>query len=477
MPTVPVLTFIQFGVTNPPVIDRTQPFSVDSASNKVKSTEQFYGAYGVHWQLNQTGSFIEDPGYPAGQTNYDGNEWYDPNAYSNGITHTFAANAFAVGTHNIGIRNIYVRPDLKDPIDAGYADYAVTFATPPAAPTFTSPAAGSTVGKTTSISYSVATSADHAQMRVLNGSVTEWDSGSYAITSTLTQTQTATFPTNTGSRDVQVRVQRAGVWSQWATRTFTVTWTPPPVPLVTSAAVGDVNGFGFNHAIRFFVQSPDAVNPQPIPNKRDFYVRVTGSGDPTGLIIYTDYPSNHGFTIRYVWHGPTAGVAYDVRVVDKAADGTFSSSTWVTVTGTVAIKGIVLHTPGLPATIGTNVYDATVINLRLNDDEVEETREVESALVPVAGREFPLAEYGAGGTRRYTVGVLSSKGIGGTTDLSRLMAMLDSRKPVCYRDRRGRVMWGMLSVGSIKDTFYGQVASLTVDQTYDLRPNDVVSTP
>jgi hypothetical protein len=244
-----------------------------------------------------------------------------------------------------------------------------------------------------------------------------------------------------------------------------VSWIPPATPTFTSAIAFDYNSVGLLHTVKMVVSHPTPSGGQPAVVTSDVYARPVGDSS-AGLRVGIDVPKTVS-SQTYHWFGPAAN-SWQVMIIDKAADGTTAASAWQTVTGTNTTAGAMLHDPAAPTT--------TLSVFKFNDEGVSERRDVDSALVPVAGREFPLAEYGPQGTRSYTIGKLHSKGLSGLfTDANKIKALLERRSVLCYRDKRGRTMYGRLTLGDLTDTFYGQEFSLQLDQVYAYLtpPNDV----
>lgn len=321
-----------------------------------------------------------------------------------------------------------------------------TAVTAPTAPNITTPSEGGTiVAASSNVVFTHASGQSNVQVRVMNGAEVMWDSGTVAIsTGATSSTVSAQFPTNLVPRQVQARTQISGVWSSWATRNVNVDWTKPAVPTVTAVAQ-DESSFGSTHAVRITVTNPTPTGSQPtVTTYTAWWRRV---GETTERLI-----GGAAAGQPLVWHSPPSGIPVQVRVLVSAANGTQTYSTWVTVSGTVSVRGVILYDPDDPS--GTDA------NFRLNGDGVDEAFEIESALLTISGREYPIVEYGPGTSRTLEVPELALRT---DAEIATLRALLTRRSALVYRDKRGRAVLGRVSVGKIADTTYGYSLSLSVD--------------
>lgn len=125
------------------------------------------------------------------------------------------------------------------------------------------------------------------------------------------------------------------------------------------------------------------------------------------------------------------------------------------------INGMRLAVRNVPGTVPNGSgfrFDAAslvelplVRNFRLNGEEAEDDYQPEAALIQYDGREFPVAEFGTSSSRDLTVELSMRL----DADRDGLRALQLARTPVLYRDRRGRKVYGLLTVEPIMDTFYG----------------------
>lgn len=319
-----------------------------------------------------------------------------------------------------------------------------TMVTAAAAPTITTPAANGAVIPTNpfTVAISFASGQTQGQVRVLdNGGAVVADTGAVAISGT-TASFGVPFPTNGVARTIQARTSIGGVWSSWATRTVTVGYTTPAAPTHT-AAWEDTYALGGNHAVRITTTNPAPTGTQPAVTQNVVEWRPVGSTVP--LVAGTSVPGT-----PLVWHA-APNFPVQVRTTAYGANGTTTSSAWATVTGTPAIRGVTIFDPANPS--GIKCY-------RLNDDGVIDEESVESALLEFSGRQYPVAEFGAGTSRSIAVPLLSLRQ---DVDVASLKALLRARTALVYRDRRGRAVLARMSVEPVKDAFYGYTTGLVFD--------------
>jgi hypothetical protein len=394
------------------VLDRTQAMVANIYSALSRAGETWWGAVRIRYRTigNPTWTYIPSAvAYTATTPHYDPGTTYNLSQYS------FAGNFFAAGDYEIQVEVQTVVSG--SPQDSGYsASSYFSMGTPPAAPTITSPTNGSTVDENINVTIGHATGQSSMQVQVLDGAAVQYDSGEQPSAGTGTTSSTLNFVpfAVTGvSRTVRARTKSSGgIWSGWASVSVNVVFTPPLVANLNYVRGVDHAGVGYKHALLI---STSNTGTSPATVRFAVYVRELGSSDPVGEYV-GEVPKIHThMLIRY--NGPRAG-SWQVRLVAYSALGATSTTAWTTAT-TSAIpdilgpyKGVLLHDPAeVAGSQSGGVLASTTLNMLLNDKEATEDREVETALVPYAGREFPVAEFGEGGSQVYTVPLIHSEGL------------------------------------------------------------------
>lgn len=319
-----------------------------------------------------------------------------------------------------------------------------------ATPTITVPASGATLttpSSTVTWTLSPSTQSNYrVQVRDNSGATVLYDTGEVASSA-----QTITVPTpDTGvTRLIYVQAKRGPgyAWSPAATRSVTVTHTPPQTPTITSVTPTDSASIGLAHALVIAWNQPAVSGGSPAVTRAEFYVRRNGDTS-NGALVATPAASSGAASVTY--YGPTHGVTYQVRAKVFSADGRYAFSSWATASGAVTLRGVLLHsvlTPAAPTLF------------RFNGDEAEDDYQPEAQLIQYDGRELPVVEFGTSSSRALTV-TLDMKT---DADKNALRAMILARAPMLYRDRRGRKVYAFVKDGGVTDTAYGYRATLTIN--------------
>lgn len=340
---------------------------------------------------------------------------------------------------------------------SNYAEFPILAMPITTTPTITVPAVGATITNPTStVTWTTGVAQTHYQVIVAQGGVTYYDSG---IVASSAQSISVPFPDTGVTRGIQVRSRRGPTyaWSAWsAVRSVTVTHLPPPTPTITAAAPADFPAIGLTHQIGLTITQPAPSGGQPAVASVEYYVRELGDSG-NGYLFYTlTFTST---VERY--RTPTSGKTYQFRIRNVAADGRWAYSAWVTMTGAIALKGVLLNT------VDAALDDPLL--LRYNGDEAEDDYQPEAALIQYDGRAFPVVEFGTSVSRQLRVNVSMKT----DAQVAALRTMLLSRSVICYRDRRGRKVWAFVTADAIVDTIYGYNTNLTitaVDYSRDRSP-------
>lgn len=269
-----------------------------------------------------------------------------PNQYS----YTFGINALSAGNYEFAA---YIAtytpgrtPDPSENIGWSATAGPMVVAAPPNTPTITAPTAGQDINTGFNVTWTQASAGTHAQVRVMNGAIVEWDTGAYAITTAFGQNKIITLPTNSVSRDIQVRYKESGTgtWSAWATVNIDVVWQEPIASSFGAIVANDAAGVGFAHALSFTLNH-SANGGNPAINRAEVFARPVG--DTSEGIRVINIPAISNTTQPLKWWGPASGVAYQLKVRVWSVTGTYKDSSWVSQTGpTVAIKGAMFHSRG-----------------------------------------------------------------------------------------------------------------------------------
>lgn len=328
----------------------------------------------------------------------------------------------------------------------------------PTAPTITAPASLGVVSATATVTWTV-TNQDEYRVRVWSDSGFDepvepilYDSG--ATVGSATRSHVASFPVNNTRAWVTVQVKYQGIWSLETYRQVQVTYTAPAAPTSMSLNTRNVGTTPnvYPSALELIFSNPTPSGGQPAVKQAEFWVNEVNFG--TGRKIASFGSQGQSNPWNYTWYYPELGRVYYYKVKLLGANGSNYETVWTLANAAAsgAGTGIVLQdtmSPTIPC-----------LYIALNDSGASEFLEMESALVDVQGRTYPMLEYGQGKHKTIDIPIIYSEG---STDAYNIQAMMERKTIVCYRDYKGRVEFGRLRQGDIKDRFFGHVTSLQLD--------------
>jgi hypothetical protein len=332
-----------------------------------------------------------------------------------------------------------VRTYDQEGLSGPYSDQALFFVgDKPATPTIISPANGSTVPiARPTLQWSSADQVAY-QTQVLNmANAVLWDTGEVS-SSNKAVTIDYDLANNTQYK-LRVRIKNAdGLWSNWTTITVTVSYTPPAVPVLT------ITNDETNGRIRIAITNPSPQGTEPNVVSNDLYRRKTG--ETTWTRIKTGIP-NSGI---YDDYAAASGVTYEYMARAWGDNGTFTDS--LPYPGHITLKGVWLHCIDDPT--------GTVHRFALSSGNSDEWR-TDGSLMKFAGRKRPVAVFGENEDGRVTANLQMLRNRG---DREALQNIVQRKTPVCYRDNRGRKMFGVIFQLPSNDTFYGYTVSVSIDE-------------
>jgi hypothetical protein len=356
------------------------------------------------------------------------------------LYYDFPANSLAAGNYE---RQVLVYDSTGTPATAWSASGFFTAADAPGQPTITAPLNGSTVGVSAmNVTWSAPAQTDY-QVQILDAALAVvYDSGT--VTSAFLRQHAVTFPVNGVTRTVQVRVKNNGLWSTWAQSVVTVSYTPPATPTIVVAAL-DEAVIGMTHVLQVTITQPAPTGTQPVVNGHEVWVREVGDTSSG-----TRLAASQGIGIPFVWREP-AKRSYEVRVNALGVNNVNAWSVWVAAPA-LTIKGVLVHDPRSAA--------GTIKSFRMNDTGAKDAYAVDASLITTDGREAPIVEFSEHSTRQVDVATLHSK----AGEAAALRALVARRSILCYRDAKGRKVFGLIAEAPSEDTFYGETTSLSITE-------------
>lgn len=230
---------------------------------------------------------------------------------------------------------------------------------------------------------------------------------------------------------ISVRVIRSnGVWSSWGTKTVIADFSQPSAPTL--------NAYPIEGGIRLVVSGDGTAN-------RYFIYKSIGN---SWIRIAEINPMDNNQFIDYAVANGKENL-YRASSVTVAGNETTSNE----VSGLIEFRGIYLHTVNKPSTMYLFKYDKP---------EREINKEVEHGYRHPVGRTKPTIEYGlmTHSSINANIQIMIE-----SDDVESLDRLLMNRQEVCYRDERGRLMFGALTAVPLSDTFYGYTTAITITET------------
>jgi hypothetical protein len=340
------------------------------------------------------------------------------------------------GTFPRGTIEWRVRTYDQEGLSSPYSDIQTFYAgDKPANPTITSPVEGATVAVANpTIQWSsVGQTAYH--MKVLDVADTLlWEIN----TASTNKAQTVLYDLqNNTSYKIQLAIKNTdGLWSDFETVNINVSYTPPAVPIVTTAK-GEAT-------ITISIDNPTPQGSEPNVSYNSVFRRR--QGESTWTRIATNIEADGSFTD----YTPASDQVYEYYVRSWGDNGTYSDSSIVT--ESVTLQGVWLHDTTDPSTLHQFKYDG---------DGRSENWQPTAAMMQFAGRKLPIAEYDDSETRSITVNLKMRKY---DTDKEMLEKLIRSKNTLCYRDGRGRKMFCHALQLPINDEVYGNTVSITFEE-------------
>ncbi len=78
-----------------------------------------------------------------------------------------------------------------------------------------------------------------------------------------------------------------------------------------------------------------------------------------------------------------------------------------------------------------------------------------------AGRRSPVTEFGESEEGKISIQLQMKKG---DSDYDKLQSLIKSKSALCYRDGRGRKMFGSILALPVSDKFYGYTTTIEVNE-------------
>lgn len=254
---------------------------------------------------------------------------------------------------------------------------------------------------------------------------------------------TRSYTVNGLLSDVEQRVEllvkdSSTAVSNTATRLVTPSFGAPDIPLLIAQPTED------GGAILIQVTNPEPSGELPAAGRNDIYRTPTG----TDAWIKIGEASVGGTFLD--WTAASA-VVYDYRV-HAVADGEAISE---------PAEGVVTEFLGVYLHLPTDA-DATAKGFLFGGSVNSDVTEVEGTELRFVGRPYPVFEYGDQQSYVVSVSAVVPFGPEHTADVEYLRAVVRSHATWCFRDGRGRKVFGVANSADVTDEVFGSTVSLSV---------------
>lgn len=258
-----------------------------------------------------------------------------------------------------------------------------------------------------------------------------WDSGE--ISTNLNERVINYDLTDGKTYIISVRVIRSnGVWSSWGTKTVIANFSQASAPTLVAYSLNDTG------AIRLVVSGDGSAHKYYIYKLIALkWIRIAAINSDDGN-QYIDYAVASG-----------KENIYRASSVTIAGNETASNE----VSAMIKFRGIYLHTVGRPSTLHLFKYGG---------NERVYAKEIEHGYREPVGRSRPTVEFGIMTQASISTNIQITFRSG---DVEALDMLLENRAEVCYRDNRGRITFGVLTVAQLEHVFYGYTTTITVTET------------
>lgn len=340
---------------------------------------------------------------------------------------SFNTNTFAAGIYDWRVRT-YDQRGLQSP----WSSIAIFNAAEPTdAPIITKPADVETVARP--VAEWVASGQTAYKITIQDSIGTEiWNTGE--VVSTVRAVTIGVDLLNSGVYTLSVQVKNAGgIWSTFASKTFSISYTPPPKPTIFATVKG--------HYLEVGIENAEPGGTEPPLTGNDLYRRKQGE------LTWKRIAS--GLGDAYQDHAVASGQVYEYKVIAIGANGTSNESE--TASDSVTFTGVYIH----------SVQDAegTSQHYKFDGSGRDSSKQAEHVFRQFAGRKKQAVEFGE--LLGYAVSA-SVQVLRDNDGAARLEEFVENMETICYRDGRGRLLFGVITTAPLNDVVYGWETTINV---------------
>lgn len=369
----------------------------------------------LSWQHNDPNS---DP-----QAKFDLMYSVDSGSTWTTVTQTTVNQYYDVPANTFIYGNVVWKVRTYDPsgLSGAYSAQATFFAgNKPAIATITAPTGTVAISRPTVTWSSIGQTS--YQIQAINSlSVVVYDT-SEVVSTNLAQTINYDLANNS-TYTIQIRIKNSdGLWSDYTTSSIIVSYTAPVIPILTvNPQIGYINITSVNAT---------PTGSQPTVNFNDIYRRnfgtTTWSRIATNIIINSTYSD----------YAVSSGQVYEYKLTALGTNGTMVDS--LTSTSSINLLGVWIHNITNPS--------GTIYQFMGDGNGRDENWQPEAVIMQFAGRSRAMIEFGEMETNEISVQLELDN-----TDYSNLQSLIKSKTTLCFRDGRGRKIFGNIIVLPITD--------------------------
>lgn len=238
---------------------------------------------------------------------------------------------------------------------------------------------------------------------------------------------------------VRTRGYKNGLWSPWTEVRVFVDYVAPARPTL------EVSPSGSRGVVDVTVFNTPREGLQPQVQYIDLLRRRKGDEEWVRLIRIYDFPG--------LWEDRTAAArtTYEYKATAHGANDTTTDSSLMEAPP-FELWGSWIH--------AVNDPEGTMHQFRANGNGGAFTWSREVSIQPMAGRRLPFAEEGENETESISVELSLDDDEG---DEEAFQALLEARSVLCYRDRKGHKLFGVIPSGITREArAWGEVTSLEI---------------
>lgn len=283
-----------------------------------------------------------------------------------------------------------------------------------------------------------------------NADVVLWDSGKVSDVNARSRTIAYTLVNSTSYKVKVTAWDAKDISSTEVVRTFTTSFTPPETPSIVIRPNSE-DGYievVIDNSAEYFISPFMLITETSGPTISSNDILRRKLGETAWTRIAKAVPTND----EYKDYAAASGITYEYKVQANGNNGTTSDS--VVLSGSITLIGVWLHDVADPA--------GTVHKFKYDGRGRGSDWKPEVAMMQFAGRSRPMAEFGESGEGKVSARL---EMMIDDLDHTKLDTLAKRQGTICYRDGRGRKVFGVVIELPVSDEMYGYTTSIQVLET------------